>query len=427
MGTETAASASAGHLAHGTMSLIMTIDDDSDDNNAPGGEDDSDDDDDFVMGGGGPSTDGIVDPSTSGKWQTASARTNLKTKNSNQIGSSLNEKLAARASKAAQDSAPALRADEAAGDGLRERKQSAVKERKKAAAVAAKAAAKAEEEEEGASDPLTAVTMTTFDALKLCKPLLKAVWELGFVSPTPIQTAVMPAALRGVDICASAVTGSGKTAAFLLPALERLVHRQRRIAATRVLVLTPTRELAAQCEEMGRQLAKFTDVRFALIVGGLSLKSQEADLRSRPDVVVATPGRLIDLLRNSPSVSIDELEILILDEADRCVSCPRPANTCPPIPAILPALCMYLLTERCRWVELARSQHARRRLRAGGGRDCAAVPVGQADDALLGDDLVVGGQARQALPRQAHTGQGRPDLQRRRQPPAGVCAAKAGA
>ena len=95
---------------------------------------------------------------------------------------------------------------------------------------------------------------STFDALQLSKPLLKAIWELGFVSPTPIQTAVLPPALRGVDICASAVTGSGKTAAFILPALERLVHRPRRIAATRVLVLCPTRELAAQCEEMGRQV-----------------------------------------------------------------------------------------------------------------------------------------------------------------------------
>ena len=118
----------------------------------------------------------------------------------------------------------------------------------------------------------------------------------------------MPPALRGVDICASAQTGSGKTAAFMLPALERLMHRPRRIAATRVLVLCPTRELAAQCEEMGRQLARFTDVNFALVVGGLSSKGQEAAMRSRPDIVVATPGRLIDLLRNAPSFGLDELE-----------------------------------------------------------------------------------------------------------------------
>ena len=147
--------------------------------------------------------------------------------------------------------------------------------------------------------------------------MLKAVSELGFATPTPIQAAVLPPALRGVDICASAVTGSGKTAAFLLPALERLLHRPRRIAATRVLVLVPTRELAAQCEEVARQLSRFTDVRLALIVGGLSLKAQEAELRTRPDIVVATPGRLIDLLRNAASVGLDELEILVLDEADR--------------------------------------------------------------------------------------------------------------
>ena len=297
------------------MSLIMTIDDDDDDD-VVNPEDDESDDGDFIMGGAGTSTDDIYDPSTSGKWQTAHARTNLKKKGSMQDVSSLDEKIAARASKAAQSSAPALRPEEAAGDAVRDRKSSSKKERKMAAAAAAKAAA-AEEEEEGASDPITAVEASSFDALKLCKPLLKAVWELGFVSPTPIQTAVIPKAMRGVDICASAVTGSGKTAAFLLPALERLVHRPRRIAATRVLVLCPTRELAAQCDEMGRQLSKFTDVRFTLIVGGLSSKSQEAELRSRPDVIVATPGRLIDLLRNSQSVGIDELEILILDEADR--------------------------------------------------------------------------------------------------------------
>ena len=174
-----------------------------------------------------------------------------------------------------------------------------------------------EEEDDGAADPLTATSETSFNALRLSKPLLRAVSELGFAAPTPIQAAVMPPALLGHDVCASAVTGSGKTAAFLLPALERLMHRSRRVAATRVLVLCPTRELAAQCEEQGRLLSKFTDVRFALVVGGLSLKAQEAELRQRPDCLVATPGRLIDLLRNAPSFGLEDVEILVLDEADR--------------------------------------------------------------------------------------------------------------
>lgn len=154
------------------------------------------------------------------------------------------------------------------------------------------------------------------------------------------QAAVLPKALRGSDICGSAVTGSGKTAAFLLPCLERLLHVPRRIAATRVLVLCPTRELAAQCDEMGRQLSRFTDLRFCLVVGGLSVKMQETEMRQRPDIVVATPGRLVDLLRNCASVGLDMLEVLVLDEADRLLelgfkaeveeiisSCPRSRQT----------------------------------------------------------------------------------------------------
>jgi len=181
----------------------------------------------------------------------------------------------------------------------------------------AAAAAEAVAEEPKVQEKLDRGSATTFAELNLSKPLLKAISELGFAVPTPIQSAVLPPAMRGLDVCASAVTGSGKTAAFLLPALERLVHRTRRIAATRVLVLCPVRELAVQCEEMGRQLARFTDVRFAIVLGGLSLKAQEAELRSRPDIVVATPGRLIDLLRNAHSFDLEDLEVLVLDEADR--------------------------------------------------------------------------------------------------------------
>ena len=122
----------------------------------------------------------------------------------------------------------------------------------------------------------------------------------------------------GKDICASAQTGSGKTAAFILPILERLQYR--RSAATRVLIVCPVRELATQCLSMIQQLGQFTDVTASLVVGGLPIRAQEVELRNHPDIVVATPGRMIDHLRNSKSVHLDDLEILVLDESDRLLS-----------------------------------------------------------------------------------------------------------
>jgi len=140
---------------------------------------------------------------------------------------------------------------------------------------------------------------------------------LSFTDPTPIQTRTIPLALAGHDLVGSAVTGSGKTASFLLPILERLLYRPRRIPTTRVSILVPTRELAVQCHAVAVQLAKFTDITFALVVGGFSLREQEIVLRKRPDVVIATPGRFIDHMRNSASFTVENIEILVLDEADR--------------------------------------------------------------------------------------------------------------
>ncbi|XP_074279079.1 DEAD-box ATP-dependent RNA helicase 28 [Silene latifolia] len=157
----------------------------------------------------------------------------------------------------------------------------------------------------------------SFMALNLSRPLLRACDALGYSKPTPIQAACIPLAMAGRDICASAITGSGKTAAFTLPTLERLLYRPKRLPAIRVLILTPTRELASQIHGMIQNLAQFTDIRCCLIVGGLLSKVQEAALRSMPDIVVATPGRMIDHLRNSMSVDLDDLAVLILDEADR--------------------------------------------------------------------------------------------------------------
>ncbi|MED6133020.1 DEAD-box ATP-dependent RNA helicase 28 [Stylosanthes scabra] len=157
----------------------------------------------------------------------------------------------------------------------------------------------------------------SFMQLHLSRPLLRACEALGYAKPTPIQAACIPLALNGRDICGSAITGSGKTAAFALPTLERLLFRPKRMHAIRVLILTPTRELAVQVHSMIEKLAQFTDIRCCLVVGGLSTKVQEAALRSMPDIVVATPGRMIDHLRNSMSVDLDDLAVLILDEADR--------------------------------------------------------------------------------------------------------------
>ncbi|MCO5592482.1 hypothetical protein L7F22_046485 [Adiantum nelumboides] len=157
----------------------------------------------------------------------------------------------------------------------------------------------------------------TFMELNISRPLLRACEVLGYKQPTPIQAACIPLALTGRDICGSAVTGSGKTAAFALPLLERLLFRPRRIPAIRVLILTPTRELAVQVHSMMEKLAQFTDVRCCLVVGGLSTKVQEVGLRLHPDIVVATPGRMIDHLHNTHSVGLEDLAILILDEADR--------------------------------------------------------------------------------------------------------------
>ncbi|KDR82696.1 hypothetical protein GALMADRAFT_238187 [Galerina marginata CBS 339.88] len=167
-----------------------------------------------------------------------------------------------------------------------------------------------------------AETHDSFLSLNLSRPLLKAITTLGFTKPTPIQAATIPVALLGKDVVGNAVTGSGKTAAFIIPMLERLLYREKgkKAAATRCVVLVPTRELGVQCFDVGKKLATHTDIQLALLVGGLSLKSQEVALRTRPDIVIATPGRLIDHIRNSPSFTLDAVDILVLDEADRMLS-----------------------------------------------------------------------------------------------------------
>ncbi|XP_066936709.1 probable ATP-dependent RNA helicase DDX27 [Clytia hemisphaerica] len=156
-----------------------------------------------------------------------------------------------------------------------------------------------------------------FNQMNLSRPLLRAINELNFVNPTEIQSTAIPMALLGKDLCACATTGSGKTAAFMLPILERLIFKPKKTIVSRVLVLVPTRELAIQVHSVSQSLAKYTDVTFCLAAGGLDLKVQVAVLRRNPDIIIATPGRLIDHLHNTPSFDLQTIEILVLDEADR--------------------------------------------------------------------------------------------------------------
>jgi ATP-dependent RNA helicase RhlE len=153
-----------------------------------------------------------------------------------------------------------------------------------------------------------------FSSLKLDPSLLKAIKELGFVRPTPVQAEAIPPALAGRDILACAMTGSGKTAAFLLPILHSLISRPRK--TTRALVLTPTRELAAQIVEDLNELAIHTGITGASIIGGVGMGPQEHAMRSGVDVLVATPGRLLDHCR-FPYARLGGLEYLVIDEADR--------------------------------------------------------------------------------------------------------------
>jgi ATP-dependent RNA helicase DDX27 len=175
----------------------------------------------------------------------------------------------------------------------------------------------APEEKVDSTQQSTSKTTGSFQTMGLSRPILKGLAAVGFSEPTPIQAKTIPVALLGKDVVGGAVTGSGKTAAFIIPILERLLYRPKKVPTTRVAILMPTRELAVQCFNVSQKLASFTDVTFAQIVGGFSLREQENVLRTRPDVIIATPGRFIDHMRNSPSFAVDTLEILVLDEADR--------------------------------------------------------------------------------------------------------------
>jgi ATP-dependent RNA helicase RhlE len=153
----------------------------------------------------------------------------------------------------------------------------------------------------------------TFNDLGLSSQVLAAVRDAGYSEPTPIQKEAIPIALSGRDMIGLAQTGTGKTAAFTLPIIDRLIGGPKR---TRVVILTPTRELAAQVDASFRKYGKHSGMDVAAVYGGVPIEPQERALRGGVDVIVATPGRLIDHVERQ-NVVFDDLEVLVLDEADR--------------------------------------------------------------------------------------------------------------
>lgn len=161
----------------------------------------------------------------------------------------------------------------------------------------------------------------TFQELRLAEPIVRAVTQQGYRHPTPIQTKAIPVALAGRDLFGCAQTGTGKTAAFALPVLHRLAETPRkhaggRPARPRALVLCPTRELATQIHESFLAYGSHLKLRSCVIFGGVPQSKQERHLANAPDIVVATPGRLLDLI-DQGFIRLDAIEVLVLDEADR--------------------------------------------------------------------------------------------------------------
>lgn len=159
--------------------------------------------------------------------------------------------------------------------------------------------------------------MSSWAAVHLSSNLRKAVEALGWEEPTPVQEKAIPLVLSGRDLLVSAVTGSGKSGAFGIPLLERMLLRGNTACGITAVILCPTRELAAQTTVVMQQLAAYTNFSVALVAGGLNPRRQEAELRAQPDILVCTPGRLVDIVRNMPGFSMDTVQVLVLDECDK--------------------------------------------------------------------------------------------------------------
>ena len=160
----------------------------------------------------------------------------------------------------------------------------------------------------------------TFNDLKLKPEILQALSKEQYTTPTPIQEQAIPVVLAGRDLFGCAQTGTGKTAAFALPIIQLLSEEQSKARSSkrriRSVILTPTRELALQISDNMHAYGQFTDLRCVAIVGGVSQKVQERSLEQGADIIIATPGRLIDLI-NQKFVDLQYVQILVLDEADR--------------------------------------------------------------------------------------------------------------
>ena len=157
----------------------------------------------------------------------------------------------------------------------------------------------------------------TFEKLGLSEELLRSVSEAAYTSPTPIQAQAIPAILQGKDVMAAAQTGTGKTAGFTLPLLQLLNEKPPvKNNRARALVLTPTRELAAQVQESVFTYGKYMNLRSTVVFGGVKINPQMMKLRRGVDILVATPGRLLDLFQQR-AINFNDIEVLVLDEADR--------------------------------------------------------------------------------------------------------------
>ena len=171
-----------------------------------------------------------------------------------------------------------------------------------------------------------------FEELNLAPAILKAVLEQGYETPTPIQAQAIPAVLAGQDLLAGAQTGTGKTAAFTLPMLHKLTMSRSTenkfgVYGVRALVLTPTRELAAQVEESVRTYGKYLQLTSAVIFGGVGMNPQIARIQKGVDILVATPGRLLDLQQQG-ELDLSTVQMLVLDEADRMRSASSSTSIC---------------------------------------------------------------------------------------------------
>ncbi len=156
----------------------------------------------------------------------------------------------------------------------------------------------------------------SFKKLGLSDELLNAIQAKGYSQTTPVQEKAIPYIMQGLDILAGAQTGTGKTAAFALPILSRLQQSESKRRRIRALVLTPTRELASQVGDSFRDYGRNLRFKTAVIYGGVSIKTQKDKLRNGVDIVVATPGRLLDHL-NQKTLNLSEIEVFVLDEGDR--------------------------------------------------------------------------------------------------------------